>query len=408
MDRPIVPSVNAELMQTTDVPSIMEKIRPVWRVKSLVERTRRLMRVDPSSACQRIFNAAIHDLREKVVIAGLDIAKQAAAQNKLPQVERPDDVERYSTAKLIDLAYYMGLLSRPEYRKMTRVYDIRKDLEHEDDEYEAGLEDCVYVFKTCIEVVLARDPVTLIRVQDIKDIVEQPGPAALSHEIVEDYAHAPQPRQQEITLFLVSTALNDKQPDIVRRNAVTSIQTLESHTQNSVKLEIAKHLQDRLARKPMDHVFAKLAQACGVLAYLKTAQRTQFFEHVLEEMAKASPGWTAYEKHGIILRDLREVGGLAHIPPAVRKKIVEWMVLTYIGEPGGYGTWGRSRKVFYSDTAAPLIRELVKNSASVVKSDIEESAKSSKVKAALRDEHVSRRHEQLLDIVEMASLDLEA
>jgi hypothetical protein len=49
----------------------------------------------------------------------------------------------------------MGLLTRPEWRRLTRAYDIRRDLEHEDSEYEAGVEDCIYVFKTSIEAVLA-------------------------------------------------------------------------------------------------------------------------------------------------------------------------------------------------------------------------------------------------------------
>jgi hypothetical protein len=45
-----------------------------------------------------------------------------------------------------------------------RVYEIRRDLEHEDDEYEAGAENCFYVFKACIEAVLSQDPATLLRV----------------------------------------------------------------------------------------------------------------------------------------------------------------------------------------------------------------------------------------------------
>jgi hypothetical protein len=40
----------------------------------------------------------------------------------------------------------MGLLPRPEWRRVTRCYEIRRDLEHEDDEYEATVEDCIYIF----------------------------------------------------------------------------------------------------------------------------------------------------------------------------------------------------------------------------------------------------------------------
>lgn len=157
------------MIQDSGVPQLMTRIRPQWQSKGLIERVRRLMMVDPSSACQRLLNATIADLREKINIAGLDIARDAAKANKLPSVERPEDIENYSTANIIGLSYRMGLLTRPEWRRLSRSYEIRRDLEHEDSEYEAGVEDCVYVFKTCIEAVLSRDPVTLIRVSEVKE-----------------------------------------------------------------------------------------------------------------------------------------------------------------------------------------------------------------------------------------------
>jgi len=43
----------------------------------------------------------------------------------------------------------------------------------------------------------------------------------------------------------------------------------------------------------------------------------------------------------------------------VRREIVQWLVLTYMGVPGGHGFYGRNRKVFYSDTAAPIIHEII-------------------------------------------------
>src|ERR1043166_7714044 len=155
----LIPAANVELVKASDAPSLLRQIRPAWQARDLITRVKRLISVDPSSACQRLFNAAIHDLREKLVVAGIDIAKEAAKQHKLPPVERAEDIEEYSTAKLIDLAHRMGLLTRPDWRRLSRCYEIRRDLEHEDDEYEAGVEDCIYIFQTCISVVLSRDPV---------------------------------------------------------------------------------------------------------------------------------------------------------------------------------------------------------------------------------------------------------
>ena len=81
-----IPSPNVALVKASDVPTLLGRIRPAWQAKDLIERVRRLINVDPSSACQRLFNATMHDLREKIIIAGVDIAREAAKQYKLPPV----------------------------------------------------------------------------------------------------------------------------------------------------------------------------------------------------------------------------------------------------------------------------------------------------------------------------------
>jgi hypothetical protein len=207
----LVQASRTELVKASQVPALLDSVRPAWRSKSLVNRVRALFEVDPSSACQRLFNAALHDLREKISIAGLDIAGEAARQNGLPPITKAEDIENYPPAKLIDLAYRIGLLSRPEWRRVHRCYEIRRDLEHEDDEYEAGVEG-VYIFATCIEVILSRDPIHLIRVTDIKALVEQASAVAPSITLLEDYERAPQPRQEEICKFLISIALDAALP----------------------------------------------------------------------------------------------------------------------------------------------------------------------------------------------------
>ena len=149
------PALPAEV---ASVDGLLFRIRPEWQAKRLVQRVTALLPVDPSSACQRLLNAAIKDLQSKIVIAGIDLAAEAAKLNKLPPVTKAEDVlEHYSTTNTLDLAYRVGLLTRPEWQRLKLAYDIRKNLEHEDDEYEAQPEDCIYIFSTCINIVLARE-----------------------------------------------------------------------------------------------------------------------------------------------------------------------------------------------------------------------------------------------------------
>ena len=158
------------------------RIRREWQVTPLVLRITRLLPVDPSSACQRLLNAAGHDLRVKIRILGLDLAKEAAKTFGLPPINTDEDLEDYPTARLYDLAYRIGLLSRPEWRRIHRAYEIRRDLEHEDDEYEASAGDLIYIFETAIEVVLSREPVQVIRLNEVKDIIESDAPIYVSRK----------------------------------------------------------------------------------------------------------------------------------------------------------------------------------------------------------------------------------
>ena len=73
---------------------------------------------------------------------------------------------------------------------------------------------------------LARDPIKLIRVTDVKVIVESTTEVQLSQEYVEEFKEAPEVRQTEIVKYLVSKALNDKEVQVVQANAAEVLRRL--------------------------------------------------------------------------------------------------------------------------------------------------------------------------------------
>jgi hypothetical protein len=395
----IIPLPSVSIIQESEVPSLLSKIRPAWQSRDLIARVKRLITVDPSSACQRLFNAAVHDLKEKVIIAGIDIAKEVARQNGLPPIEKSEHVEEYSTARLIELSYHMGILSRAEWRRVSRCYEIRRDLEHEDDQYEAGVEDCIYIFKTCIEAILQRDPIHLIRVTDVKDLIQKPDVGFPAESLLLDYEHAPQVRQEEICRLLISIALDQKQSEVVRQNAYTFLRHFQPITYNTAKINLAQHLQERIRQKGLDKATVRVANAIGVLPYLKKANVRDYFRSLLKQMQAVGVHWSAFNHHGELLRSFQEVGGLINCPTEVRGEILKWLVLTFIGEPGGLTRYGHVRSVFYSDIAAPLISDLIKSAKDVIRSDISLISEDKDIQRACRNVHVARRFQQLLDLL---------
>ena len=388
---------NAEIIESSGVDRTLNQIRPEWQARNLILRVQRLLPVDPSSACQRLFNASIHDLKEKILVAGLDIAQEAAKQHRLPQISRPEDIEDYSVLRIIDLSYRMGLLSRPEWRRILRAYDIRKDLEHEDDEYEAEVQDCVYIFKTCVDVVLSKDPVQLIKLTDIKEIVEQPSPITLIDSVLDEYELAPEPRQAEIYKFLIGNSLDAEQPDIVRQNCYNALISLRDKTHKNVLITVAKNRVERIGRRLPDKAEMRVAFAAGILAYLKKAQIRDFYDYYLQLMNRTSYHWRANASHGELLRNLEEIGGLDFCPDKFIKEYLEWLVMCFIGEPGGYGM-GFNRRVFYSNVGAPIAFRILQDTEKSIGRDIEKLQKSSKlIKDACSNEFVARRFEMILD-----------
>lgn len=390
-------AANQEMAVASDVQGLLRQIRPEWQSKKLVQRVTKLLPVDPSSACQRLFNAAIHDIKRKILVAGIDIAKEAAASNRLPQINRPEDIEDYNVSKTIDLAYYMGLLTRPEWRRITRVYDIRKDLEHEDDEYEATIEDCFYIFKTSIEAVLAKDPIEVIRLTDLKEIVEQPTAVTLDHTVKEEYDVAPPVRQIEIYKFLISTALNSKHPDIVRQNCYISLGILAPITKDQVKIEVSQFYSDKVKRKGLDIFTARVSFAAGILPYFKKSVLKTFYSSYLEHMKDIGYDFRSNDKHGNLLRELREIGGLEYCHEDVLPGMIEWLCQCYIGERS-FGRYSESRKVFSSNIGAPLSKEILLDSKNRVAPLIEGIISNSKeIQRACEWKYCQRRAQDLID-----------
>lgn len=386
------------------IAALLSQIRPEWQARRLVQRVVALLPVDPGSACQRLLNASIRDLKEKLIIAGIDLAIEAAKLHKLPPITKAEDVlENYSTTNTLDLAYRVGLLTRSEWRRLSRAYDIRRDLEHEDDEYEAHYEDCVYVFGSCIEIVLSKDPVELIRIADVKQIIESPNRISLTPDLLDDYERAPDVRQIEIVRMLMGVARSTKQPDIVRQNAVEALRNLQPLTRDKVKITVAEDFQDAQRSRALHPIDMKLAAAIGVVPYLKQRRVAAFFSELTAKLLRVSPDWGAHDTHGEPLSTLEDCGGLSAVPDEQLIAIIRWLVECYLGEKGGYGTWGRNRLVFYSNSAAPIIERLLFKSGPKVLAALEKVASEERIKKLTAYNPIARRLESLMDLAEVPS-----
>lgn len=391
----LIPRVE-NVISKSGIQSLLDEIRPVWKGRNLIHRVQRLFPVDASSACQRLFNAAIHDLKEKIIVLGVDLAKEVASNYKLPSLNSDDDILNYNVSKSIDLAYRIGLLSRSEWRRMHRCYEIRRDLEHEDNEYEAVLEDCFYIFKSVIDIVLSKDPIELLKVTDAKQIIEVSTNLAVSEEFLINYKNAPTLRKKEITELLVSYSYDDKKPDIVRQNSIELMRNILPLTPNTVTIEIAGIIEDKLKGGGIDLKTAKISNACGAIAYFKKIRLKVFYSSILTELNDASTSWS---KQSAVVSKLEDIGGLINCPMELYPSILKPLVQFYIGEPS-YGRFKNSRAVFFSNSAAPIILRILKGDSKRIGKQLESLRSNNEIKQAISNTSVLRRFEALLDLEE--------
>ena len=388
----IIPS--GEPISKSGIQSLLNGIRPVWIGKNLIQRVNRILPVDPSSACQRLFNAAIHDLKEKILIMGVDLANEIASNYKLPSIKREEDILDYNVSKTIDLAYRIGILTRPEWRRIHRCYEIRRDLEHEDDEYEAVLEDCFYIFKTSIDVILSRDPIELIKVTDAKDLIETSTNISLTEEFLTDYKSAPKGRQKEISEMLISYALDDSKPDIVRENSVELLRHIKSITDKTVTIDLASLLEKRLTRNGIDLKTAKVGNACGATGYFKKVRLKDFYSNLKDEAALIGTDWN---RQTDFCSKLEDIGGLKYCPKEFYNSILVLLVKFYIGERS-YGPNSAFRRVFFSNGASPIIVRILESDPDKARESLEELRAKNPIKNIINDKYLLRRFEDLIDV----------
>lgn len=389
----IIPA--GEPISKSGIQTLLQDIRPLWKGKNLIQRVERLLPVDPSSACQRLFNAAIHDLKEKIIVIGVDVAKEVAINSKLPSINSDDDILEYNVSKTIDLSYRIGILTRAEWRRIHRCYEIRRDLEHEDNEYEAVLEDCFYIFKSVIDIVLSQDPIELLKVTDAKEIIEVSTNISVSEDFLENFGKLPHLRQREITELLISYAYDEKKPDIVRQNSVELMRHLHPLTPNQVTIEISIIIDSRYCKKGIDIKTAKISTACGAMPYFKRSKLRDFYRNLKSQLDNLGSDWA---KQGEVVSMIEDIGGITNCPQPLYKDLLLSLVLIYIGEPG-YGYYRNSRPVFYSNSAAPIAYRLIEADSMRASNFLDDFREDEAVKELISNIYISRRFETLVDAV---------
>ena len=254
------------------------------------------------------------------------------------------------------------------------------------------------MFMTTIHVVLSKDPIHVIKIEDIKAIVEQPSVATLGDDVLTDYEHAPKARQIEIFTFLISNALKKTNPDIVRQNCYNIVGQVRTVTNSQVIIAAAKKMF--MSHVPLNDAKARVAFKAGVFAYLKKTTVRDYFRSYLQRMKEVDYSFKGHKQHGELLRGLIEVGALQFCPAQLLEEFLRWLLLCYTGERS-FGQWAGYRPVFYSNVGAPLALDIIRKCPYDLAPAMKKLARDNTIKAVRREsKDVEKRFQAILEVVQ--------
>lgn len=117
-------------------------------------------------------------------------------------------------------------------------------------------------------------------------------------------------------------------------------------------------------------------------------------------MVAVGTSWRAYGEHGDVIRSFAEVGSFKFCPEIPKKNILKYLVMTFLGTRGGPTSYGNVREVFYSNSAIPLIEDIVSSDRIHISEELRSLGKDKDVKLQCQYPPIARRFESLLDLVD--------
>ncbi|MFT4409825.1 hypothetical protein ACLMOV_09380 [Stenotrophomonas muris] len=305
------------------------------------------------SAIGSYWNAVVDDLRRKVIHRSLDLFNKEMKFRK--SIERYEDFQDHVTDHdLIEGAYKIGVLSWEARKMLQQARENRNLFDGHPQSTEPGLLKVLSLISDCNKYVLSEDfPPSII---DISEYIAQMDTANFSrNELAVDQAFSdlPQVYKSELINRLYSSYEGESISSNLRGNIEFGAPILWKTLTREDKTTIGKRFEKTVlsgdsARITRGQDFMQLV---GGLMYVSTATRRILVEPIIRSLADALDDWSS---EGRIAAELKAYSPF--IPIELLSGYVAAITKTYIGYRGSSPQWSRTE--FYSNAAAPIIKEM--------------------------------------------------
>lgn len=378
-----------------NIPQVTEELN------NRLNKIKLLLMVDPGIAAQKLFNTGMSELKSKIKLWGLKEISEIAVQKGLPKISNDEELLNYKTRDLIKLSGVLGITNLANTSRLDIAYDMRNLIEHEDSHYEATNEEVQFIFKVITESILTVEviePVSIVEIQELIDSAEQL--TKIDEYLIEKFESSAAFRQLQVLERIISVALDSNKPDIVRTNAYNLLLVFRNYVKTETRMGLVeKFITAPSKRKEFNILTAKVYSAIGILPYVSKSNLRKLFESLIEKMEATNPHWDRGFEHVKVLSIFEDINYFSVCPEDLLFRALLWMCTLYVGTLGGYGTYGRNRSVFYSDSGARYVKKILFNSKARFVNHVTDLKKNPNIISRLKTNDIKDRFNEFVELI---------
>jgi hypothetical protein len=306
------------------------------------------------SAIGNVWNAAVDDLRNKVIHRSLPLFNKAVQLRR--EVKRYEDFQNFVTDDdLIDGAREIGVIGWEAAKVLKHAKETRHIFDGHPRSSEPSAIKVLAMLDDCVRYVLA-EPYPL-EVVDIDDYISTMQTADFDRSevaITNAITDLPEVYKKELIHRLFDAYIHTNAPTDLRSNIELAAPILWKSLEKDLKLQVVRRVDKQIAKGKAASTrdafqFVRVVKAS---AYLSPMAKSYLLEPLVAKLVDSLDQWTDENEAVEALVPYASI-----IPADLIQDYVSGITLTYIGYMGHSSHW--SRRDFYADLAALRIPKMM-------------------------------------------------
>lgn len=305
------------------------------------------------SAIGAYWNAVIDDLRQKIMHRSIDLFNKEVNPKK--KIERYEDFQDYVTDNdLIEGAYKIGVLSWEARKLMHQARETRNMFHGHPKSSDPGLLKVLNLISDCNKYVLSQEfPPSIIDISTYLAQMDSPDFSRNKIAVDQAFADLPAVYKTELSNRFYTTYASGNISSDLRGNIEFCAPILWSSLTKEDKKQIGKRFDKEMVEgdsKKIERSLSYVKLVSGLM-YVSSASRNIVLEPLVTALSTALDDW---DKEAALVKQLQPLARF--IPDDLRALFIESITRSYVGYKGGSYRYARTN--FYSDAAAPYIKEM--------------------------------------------------